>query len=1001
MRVIAALLVLLVAGCAQGPGKRGPADPQAIAAGLNLVGETCFADLVGKGEAEGQLYRLRCGSWEQPSARIYRLPEGMPAPERLKAVAESGPWRTQIEQRMLCEAPERTQILQGVEAWLMNCKLRNGGWPTIAFAAGGKDGIYLADGIPAALPAVEVTIGRLSGLLATAPTEKGSQSAALQRLVTQLSDRLFGSGDMQDYYRLLQLAKYHNIVRNHTDAEKAYRDALAVHQRLLGAENPEAGDAMMHLALSLSNQGRFKESDPLFDRAGRLVQGAADPLLRARFVSYKSMHLANQGLREEALDLARRATAMRRQVQAEYGGSDANLDQGLTGVSFGLATDRSVLSNAAVESAALDVAQSLLIQAALDVRRGQAQEAEAARNEAVGYFRRSRVMPDWWPPNLVELDTEIALARQDFRAAELSARRQLQDWSKLYPKSRPEGVAQLTLGRVLAAAGRTEEALALFRTGAQTIRGTSGGLRFNQLQTYLETAQALAERKPDLRQALYAEMFEAAQLVRSGVTSRSIALAAARLAAGDQKVGVVIREKQEAERERFRLQGEYNLVLSLPEEPKTQKEAARLRNEINAQDDRLKELNEQVQAAATGYNQLVEAPTTAASITGLLRPNEALMAILVGEQRSYVFVLRQGGVSMAAVEVAEADLTESVALIRAGTDAGETGRLPRFNLAEAYKLYSLLFTPVAAQLDGVEHLVVAPSRALASLPFGLLVTDPPPRIAGQDYREVKWLTRRMALSLVPSVRAFLDLRGVVKASQANRSFIGFGDFLPAPQGARGPADACAEDRERLAGFSRLPATPNEIRTVANLFGASDIVLGTDFTRKAVERPELGQYRVIYFATHALLPTELECRSQPALLVSLPQGSSNPEDGVLDAEAILELKLDADLVVLSACNTAGASGETGGESLSGLARSFFYAGARALLVSHWLVEDTATSHLMRETFTRLKAGGNGSAMAIKAAQADILDRAGKDLPVAWSHPLFWAAFTLVGDGARGS
>lgn len=266
---------------------------------------------------------------------------------------------------------------------------------------------------------------------------------------------------------------------------------------------------------------------------------------------------------------------------------------------------------------------------------------------------------------------------------------------------------------------------------------------------------------------------------------------------------------------------------------------------------------------------------------------------------------------------------------------------------------------MAAQLDGVEHLVVAPSRALASLPFGLLVTDPPPRIAGQDYREVKWLTRRMALSLVPSVRAFLDLRGVVKASQANRSFIGFGDFLPAPQGARGPADACAEDRERLAGF----------------------------TRKAVERPELGQYRAIYFATHALLPTELECRSQPALLVSLPQGSSNPEDGVLDAEAILELKLDADLVVLSACNTAGASGETGGESLSGLARSFFYAGACALLVSHWLVEDTATSHLMRKTFSRLKAGGTGSAMAIKAALADILDRAGKNLPVAWSHPLF--------------
>src|SRR5262249_39501040 len=159
--------------------------------------------------------------------------------------------------------------------------------------------IYLADGIPAALPALEVTIGRLSGLLTSGPEERPGQSAALQRLVSQLSERLFGSGDMQDYYRLLQLAKYHNIVRNHTEAEKAYRAALALHQRLLGAENADSADAMMHLALSLSNQGRFKEADPLFERAQRLADRAADPLVRARAVSYQSIHLANQGRKVE------------------------------------------------------------------------------------------------------------------------------------------------------------------------------------------------------------------------------------------------------------------------------------------------------------------------------------------------------------------------------------------------------------------------------------------------------------------------------------------------------------------------------------------------------------------------------------------------------------------------------------------------------------------------------------------------------------------------------
>ena len=149
----------------------------------------------------------------------------------------------------------------------------------------------------------------------------------------------------------------------------------------------------------------------------------------------------------------------------------------------------------------------------------------------------------------------------------------------------------------------------------------------------------------------------------------------------------------------------------------------------------------------------------------------------------------------------------------------------------------------------------------------------------------------------------------------------------------------------------------------------------------------------------LLPSEVECQPQPALVASVPAASEG-QDGLIDASEILGLKLNADMVVLSACNTGGPGTSTGGESLSGLARAFFYAGARSLVVSHWQVEDTATADLMSEMFGQLRSGARtSSAQALQTAQASIIDDASN--PDTWfrSHPVFWGAFTLVGDGRR--
>jgi len=148
--------------------------------------------------------------------------------------------------------------------------------------------------------------------------------------------------------------------------------------------------------------------------------------------------------------------------------------------------------------------------------------------------------------------------------------------------------------------------------------------------------------------------------------------------------------------------------------------------------------------------------------------------------------------------------------------------------------------------------------------------------------------------------------------------------------------------------------------------------------------------VIAFATHGLLPAELSCRTEPAL--APPPAAIGGDDGLLAASDVARLRLDADLVVLSACNTAAPDGRLGGESLSGRARAFFYAGARALLVSHWAVESRSTLQLTTGLFESQRRDALlGRAEALRRAQMALWQEPQT------AHPLFWAPFVLVGDG----
>jgi CHAT domain-containing protein len=179
--------------------------------------------------------------------------------------------------------------------------------------------------------------------------------------------------------------------------------------------------------------------------------------------------------------------------------------------------------------------------------------------------------------------------------------------------------------------------------------------------------------------------------------------------------------------------------------------------------------------------------------------------------------------------------------------------------------------------------------------------------------------------------------------------------------------------------------------------ASDIVMGAAFTPAAIRGRSLADYRIVHFAAHAVLPAEIRCLAEPAIMASVP-ATGGADAAFLPASEILGLRMDADLAILSACNSGG-EGSGAGESLSGLARAFFYAGARGLIVTHWSVDDTASALLVAETLRRLAGGQLRTADALREAQlAMIADAGAGRLPPVFAHPFFWAGFALVGDGA---
>jgi CHAT domain-containing protein/Tfp pilus assembly protein PilF len=443
-----------------------------------------------------------------------------------------------------------------------------------------------------------------------------------------------------------------------------------------------------------------------------------------------------------------------------------------------------------------------------------------------------------------------------------------------------------------------------------------------------------------------------------------------------------------------------------------------LRNDLDVTERALDAARAEITRAFPDYLALAEPkPLSIAEVQSLLRGDEALVAILVGSARSFVWAVSRDRADWAQIDAGASALAEQVAALRNGLDpmaqqdaegaaGSQAGVLRAFDVERSHALYRQVLGPVATVLDGKRHVVVVPTGALTSLPFQVLVTDPPARggSAGSDFRNVAWLIRKHALSVLPSVPSLHALRKLAPGSSAPEPFFGMGD--PVLQGpdpgqqrstrkrsisapARYYRDGLADVRA-LREMTPLPDTAAELRAIAKVLKASPdaINLGAAASETRVKAAPLDRYRIIQFATHGLVAGDLSGLAEPALVLTPPPQPAEADDGLLTASEIAALKLDAEWVVLSACNTAAGAGE-GAEALSGLARAFFYAGARALLVSHWAVYSEAAVELTTRTFETLAA--NSKLGRGEAFRQSMLKLIGDGRP-----PSYWAPFVIVGE-----
>jgi len=948
-------------------------------------------------------YAITCRDAALPVGKLYKLHDSAGAAARVAADRND---------RATCAAARRGSVpgLGAVE--VIDCKLKDADVIYRAYALRKGRLYYAAEGLAGYDSALQLALRSLvadqsvKGEISIATTGAGDPAAFARVQAGTLSP----DKALEEAYR-----------RNNAGSYAEAAEFFAAASSGSGEAPLSRSEALVNEALQKSNLGRFAEADSLFARAAESV--GSDPIVARRLRNYRAIHDLNQGNPKDALTELDKPLpkAVLDTESAEAGKLEIdssmakrlNADSKL-GQQLGSQSDELLPAEKAeiLDGQALQLRGTSL---RLTGNPAGARDALRRADAELGAVRGGKVASILWMRAQIFGDLgAIAEDSGDRAEADRLYRQAVALLEANYPGSAVLLNSKARLAGYLARSGQLATAEAMFSAIVHSQADTSNlpPSFANVLRPYVD----LLLKKGDDPKA-NAEIFAATQLmVRPGL-AQTQAVLARELTGGTDEASRLFRQSvtltRQVERSRIELARLQDLAKPTPQE------AVRARVLRASLDTSQKEqLTTQAALSSFPRYRAVSSDTIGlAELQKILRPGEAYYRMTIVGDHVYAMLITQSSAHAVRLQATSKQLNEQVDALRDTISKVENGQRTTepFDVALSHQLYTELFGPFAAAVPSIKHLIFEPDGALLRLPPNLLVMDQASVDAYQkraatsddaafDFRGIAWLGRDRDISTAVSPRSFAQLRSA-PPSAGRREYLGLGQNTP--PSASAVAVPAAGDRDCILPLSSWshPISAHELEVAGSILKQFDpngvqIVTGDQFTDTGLEeRSDLDQYRILHFATHGVVTARAaKCAAQPALLTSFGGSGS---DGLLTFREIFDLHLDADLVILSACDTAGKASAaatqqaglgTGGDvALDGLVRAFVGAGGRLVVASHWPVPDdfNATQRLITGLFSA--PPGTPTVTALRMSQRQLMD------DVNTSHPFYWAAFAAVGDG----
>lgn len=789
----------------------------------------------------------------------------------------------------------------------------------------------------------------------------------LKRALT-ITENTSGQNSVDTAIMLAEIGKTYAWEERFTQSESTLQKALALLEKLLPPTNPNVADVMSELGADYLRQGRYDDAEPLVKRS---------------LAAYEKIYPA--GSVYATLAPLQLAELYRRSGQLNKA---APLYRKLIRVKLGTLKHYSALDDAAVfefERKNYDDAKSLFTAALVGF---QKKTGAHSRFVATALYNLGKV-------SLAQKNYSVA--EQDIKAA-LTIRTQ-----KLGPTDPITREARNKLAEIYQQQSKYSEAISLI--GASLDEGTVPAWPGLPILFGGAAHHVIGANRA------FNDSLKVFQHATQTAAAKALNALSVRFSAGTDRLATLVRRDQDIDN---RIAGLHKAYLSVLSQVPTADNLAvrkRLNDQIATLAKAQANLRRTLRSEFPKYAALSRPQAlTLSEIQALLADDEAMVVIDLGP-KSYVWAITKTSNDWRELGVTGSQVAKTVATLRSELDVLSP---EHFDTKLSFKLYRQILGPIAHDLRSKTRLSFVMNGALTSLPPQVLVTADP---TGRTLKDVPWLIRNHAVTILPSIQSLKVLRQKRIIPSAKQPLIGFAD----PVFDRGLAGV--EERQRVAStvavsrgltrsvpdltilrkaLPRLPGTATELKKVAASVKApeSDVILGLNATETRVKEAHLDQYRIVYFATHALLAGQVakyaKFQEEPALVLTLPRKPTELDDGLLTASEIAQLKLNADWVVLSACDTA-AGNKPGAAALSGLARAFFYAGGRSLIVSNWDVESKSAVALMVGTFKAIAVDPMLS--HAQALQRSMLAMINNKVHPNWSEPRFWAPFVVVGEPAK--